>query len=261
MFLVTNGSPQPPQTPSGQGQAVQDMAAPVLVPQSPKPAVKKPEELLAATGEDSLTPFSRFNSYDLKLAEEFGVSASALKYICLGSSSYEIAEAGWHDKQAAPYYLKLFRLYEANGGFFTRNCFPSKILPLCEELAAFWKRFEQGDREGHAKELADSIHNLKPGCSTVMGSGYAGDPSGHAMIIRFIKIKEGSYDVHVYDGTDSSEWSKKKNSNHKDYGHPYTKFEGVANQDLFFSSSPAEPLDPIILLNLLKLLERTNRAT
>ncbi len=231
--------------------------------QTPREEVLKPSELfnLDLSQEDWLSRYSLIDAYDLGKVGELGVSDGALKYICLGSSSHKINEAGWHDRFAHPYFLKLFQLFQGNGGLFTKECFYSEIFPICEQLVSFWKRFEQLDLETFASEISLSIIHLKPGDSYVMGAGYAGHPTGHSIIIRFKKSEDGNrYTIYLYDAGVSGEWGKLKVVNHKEYVHPYLQFEKVKNEELFFTSDPFKEYDPAIIVNLLKLLQPTERG-
>lgn len=218
-----------------------------------------PNVVINNTRENCLSHYSLLNAYDRKLVNESGVTLGALQHICLGSSSDKDDGVGWNEKNASPYFLKLFQLFSNRGGLFTKNCFPSVLIPICNQIDSFWKRFEKGDYEVFANEISYSILALKPGESYVMRSGYAGRPSGHSMIIRFKKSEiRNNYTIYLYNGN-GEEWELKKTKDHKLYIHPYLTFDQVQIEELFFTSNFSSP-DPIIILNLLKVQTPTERG-
>ncbi len=145
-------------------------------------------------------------------------------------------------------YLALFRALDNIGIFCEAKEIPQDVYVALEQLkiSALFS----------AAEIADKIAALEVGKSYVMRGGWYAEPAAHAMIYRFERTGDESFNIYLYNA---------QNGVHKLQGgvkkigrvrvRPCMLFEDVKWSELFFCKK-SESINPILFEKLLAVLSR-----
>ncbi len=197
--------------------------------------------------ENSLKEYSRLKQLTVQLdpllSQFKNDEINPFRALAQTSLSYSAVNTGyesWQLKSVVKLYSNIFNSIENEDGLFSTPTFISPAIK--ESINNLTEHFKE-DRtiEDEAVHIADKIANLAPGESYAMEGGWRGVPSGHAMIYRFGRREDGTFDLYIYNaqqgsssvqGGIESQWRKKSS--------PYTYFSGITYEELFFSHPKEE---------------------
>lgn len=115
-----------------------------------------------------------------------------------------------------------------------------------------------GGIDEKATFIAGKIAHLEAGKSYAMVGGWLDIYQGHAMIYRFERQVDDTYNIYIYNAQEQAEKLQEAVKNpglNRTRVVPYICFSGVAYQDIFFSD-PNEDLNAVIFRNLIRLREK-----
>jgi len=113
-----------------------------------------------------------------------------------------------------------------------------------------------GTLDAYARDLKDALYQLEAGKSYCMAGGWAGDPTGHAMVYRFEKAADNTFNIYIYNAQGGSEKTQGGMINEGQVeSQPCYCFQGVTCSELFFAEPDAVISDgsPVLLKSLIAL--------
>lgn len=172
----------------------------------------------------------------------------------LGFSAKETGYEGGDICFTAALYVHFFslinKLNENDQALFSK-VIPVNVINSFRQLQG--SEFKNYDPK-NAIRVMNSVRELKPLESFTMAGGWAGTP-GHAMIYRFYRARDNSFWIYIYNAQNGAEFiNGGKEESCRKRIHPYTVYQKITHQELFFSE-PHQEGKPILFENLLKFLD------
>jgi hypothetical protein len=185
--------------------------------------------------------------FKLFQTDEFNPS-KALAVTNLSFSVRNTGYQGWSLSSTAKLYSTILKLEEKNHTVFANHIpkekkqFMSAILRNLSQLEQTnMKNIEFGSREHlqEAKRHMQHIQKLLKGESYCMDGGWLENFSGHAMIYRFERISDQTFNIYIYNAQTELQNGGKEEERRKKC-HPYVLFKDVTWEELFFSNPNQE---------------------
>ena len=160
----------------------------------------------------------------------------------LASSALASGFEGWSHLRASNWWLQAIGQVNSGNRLFSAGAVPPNVTAALRTLvdsAAVSQDAIALLNPDYVKQHADrfmaGILALRPGESYCLSGGWAGKPSGHAMVYRFERNPAGSFNVYVYNA-----WDPEVEGGRREEGvlqsRPAFVFENVTSEDLFFTS-------------------------
>lgn len=190
---------------------------------------------------DSLKPLiDLFDDKDFEASQTLALTN-------LGFSAKGTGYEGWNLTDAAKLYSILFKLFEKKNNVFSSDIASESKMQLISQMQKNLKEIQTSavnqmkiNSSVHLDEAAlhmQAVQNLKSGESYCMQGGWASTSIGHAMIYRFEKNANDTFNIYIYEAQEGAEISKgglKEGA--KTITHPYTLLKDVTWEELFFAA-------------------------